>query len=127
MKFHLGDIISISHECLVSPSGIDGVYKILNYMTRDNLFTHQLPRAIKVCGPILFNQLPFLKDIIIAKGEVTPENHVEWLANKVSIYGLHHEVKPLDQDKYEHKDPIMEAWEMKGADKVIPIRISEEK
>ena len=52
--FHLGDILSVTTSRLVSPRHIDGVYDILNWMTGDNLFTHQLPRASRECeGPLL--------------------------------------------------------------------------
>lgn len=49
--FHIGDILSVTTSRLVSPSHIDGVYSILNWMTCDNLYTHQLPRAADECAP----------------------------------------------------------------------------
>ena len=51
--FHIGDILSVTTGRLVSPRRMDGVYDILNFMTGDNLFTHQLPRAARECaGPL---------------------------------------------------------------------------
>ncbi len=55
-KFHLGDVLSITTGRLVSSRHIDGVYEILNFMTDDNLFTHQLPRAMGECRPHLLRQ-----------------------------------------------------------------------
>lgn len=46
--FHLGQLLSITTSKLVSPVGsspIQGVYEILDFLTKDSLFTHQLPRA----------------------------------------------------------------------------------
>lgn len=54
-EFHIGDILSITTERLVSPRLIEGVYDILNYMTGDNLMTHQLPRASRHCAPYLYS------------------------------------------------------------------------
>ena len=59
-QFHLGDVLSITTGRLVSPRHIDGVYDILNFMTGDNLFTHQLPRASDECKPYLVEQFPQL-------------------------------------------------------------------
>ena len=57
-QFHLGDVLSITPGRLVSPRHMEGVYEILNFMTVDNLFTHQLPRACDECGPYLVEQFP---------------------------------------------------------------------
>lgn len=51
-NFHLGDILSVTTGCLLSPRRMEGVYDILNFMTADNLFTHQLGRRghLRCCG-----------------------------------------------------------------------------
>jgi len=59
-NFHLGDVLSVTTGRLLSPKGIGGVYEILNFMTNDNLYTHQLPRAAEECKPFLFSQFPQL-------------------------------------------------------------------
>lgn len=50
-RFPLCDVLSISNGRLCGK--MDGVYKILNWMTNDELFTHQLPRAMRECQPFL--------------------------------------------------------------------------
>lgn len=62
-NFHIGDILSITTGRLVSPRRMDGVYDILNYMTGDDLFTHQLIRAAEECAPALREQHPDLTDV----------------------------------------------------------------
>ena len=57
-QFHLGDVLSVTSDFLLSPRKIDGVYDILNYMTGDDLYTHQLPRASKECKPWLLRKHP---------------------------------------------------------------------
>ncbi len=71
-SFHLGDILSITTGRLVSLRHIDGVYDILNFMTGDNLFTHQLPRASRECAPELKKQFPALAEI--TGDDVTKDN-----------------------------------------------------
>jgi hypothetical protein len=124
-RFHLGDVLSITTGKLVSPRHIEGVYDILNWMTGDNLFTHQLPRACRECQPHLLAQLPQLADVDAS--EVNAENHAAWLAEQVCKYGESFAVQPIPSGAHEHKDPITEAAEMMGGpDKVIAVTAPEQ-
>lgn len=122
-SFHLGDILSITTGRLVSPRHIDGVYDILNYMTDDNLFTHQLPRASDECKPHILAQHPELEEID-ASG-VNGENWKQWLEEQVAKYGEQLEIKPLVSGIHKIKDPVEEAEEMVGPDKVIKVDLNE--
>jgi hypothetical protein len=62
-KFHIGDVLSIIPGRLISPDHVGGVYNILNWMTGDNLMTHQLPRASRECEPYLREQHPDLTSV----------------------------------------------------------------
>ncbi|HEY2497322.1 MAG TPA: hypothetical protein VGK24_09655 [Candidatus Angelobacter sp.] len=59
-KFHISDVLSVTTGRLVSSRHMDGIYKILNFLTGDSLFTHQLPRAMRECEPWLRAQYPYL-------------------------------------------------------------------
>ena len=137
MKFHLGDILSITTGRLVSNRHMDGVYDILNFMTGDNLFTHQLPRASLECASFLKGQFPQLDtpEMDIAVSELsemleTPSGRAEpaelvagWLAGQVAKYGEWFEVSPLPPGQHEVRNPIIEAEEMMGPEKVISVVI----
>lgn len=69
--FDLGDILSVTTGILVSPRRMDGIYDILNYMTDDSLFTHQLPRAMAECREPMFTQHPELR-AVSARGSSSP-------------------------------------------------------
>lgn len=106
--FHLGDILSITTGCLVSPRHIDGVYDILNHMTGDNLFTHQLPRAADECKPHLLAQHPDLANVEVPD-EFDGKDHVyEWLAEQVRIFGEYRDVVPLADTDHTRIDPVAE-------------------
>ena len=105
-RFHLGDILSITTGRLVSPRHIAGVYDILNYMTGDDLYTHQLPRASRECRPFLIEQMPWLEEI--TGDDVTVENWEGWLWEQVKQYGLLHSVIPIPTEAHEVIDPIEE-------------------
>ena len=119
-QFHLGDVLSITTDCLVSPHHMDGVYDILNFMTGDNLFTHQLPRASDECKPYLLAQFPQLAEVDASS--VNGENHVQWLAKQVDKYGEMCEVKPIPKGAHQFKNPIAEVVEMMGGPKKIVVQ-----
>lgn len=122
--FHLGDVLSITTDKLMSPRLMEGVYDILNYMTGEDLFTHQLPRARDICGPQLLKQHPELTGVD-CEG-VNPENWQRRLDALVKQYGETVEVEPLPKGAYIPIDPITEAEAMVGPDKVIVVKVDED-
>lgn len=120
--FHLGDILSITTGRLMSPRHMDGVHAILDYMTGDQLFSHQLLRAMDECQPHLAAQHPQLAAIEPPE-EFDGKEHVDaWLAEQVAIYGEHLSVEPLAAEDHTRIHPLHEFGLMGiGKDRVIPI------
>ena len=118
-NFHLGDILTVTTGRLLSPTLMHGVYAILDWMTGDSLFTHQLPRASRECGPLLLEQHPQLKDIEVPDFD-SKEQAESWRAEQVAKYG---EFLPVRKcvEKHTHIDPIAEAAEMFGSERVIVV------
>lgn len=106
-SFRLGDVLSITTGLLVSPAHIDGVHEILDYMTGDSLFTHQIPRAIDECAPILLAQHPQLAEIEVPE-EIPADEVPAWLAKQVALYGEYLPVTPLAAGEHKVIDPITE-------------------
>lgn len=65
--FPLDEVITIATGRLVAKRHIDAVYDVLNFMTGDNLFTHQLPRAREECNPYLLTQHPSLRELDLSE------------------------------------------------------------
>ena len=105
-NFHLGDILSVTTGRLISEREMEGVYDILNYMTGESLFTHQLPRASKIAGPDIIRQHPQL--VAVELGEITSENWRKKLAVLVVEYGEKLPISPLSAGAYAPADPIAE-------------------
>ncbi len=116
-QFHIGDILSITTGKLLSPRHVDGLYDILNFMTRDNLFTHQLGRASDECKPHLLRQHPQFADV--TGEDITTENWREWLARMVERFGEQLPVTQIPQDDHERKNPLDELIAMRGTDEGI--------
>lgn len=119
-RFHLGDVLSVTTGVLMSPTLIRGVYKILNHMTGDNLFTHQLPRATRECQPHLKAQFPALAN---EKCDgVNEHNHKQRLAELVAKYGEWFDVTPVPEHAHEFIDPMSELAEKVHPSKIITVR-----
>lgn len=116
-NFHLGDILSITTRRLVSPRHMGGIYDILNYMSGDELFTHQLPRVMMEARPVLLAAHPQLSSVD-EDAEITAENVEAWLAAQIALFGETLPVPKLNQDQHERIDPMSEL-----AEKIHPSRI----
>lgn len=124
--FHLGDILSVTTERVLSPRGMAGIYELLNYMTDDDLFTHQLPRAATACRPGLLAQYPELGAVCPSE-DLSGEGPVrDWLAVMVKIYGEHLDVQPLQIGVWKRRNPLAELAEMVGPERVVPVVIGSE-
>lgn len=125
-KFHLGDILSVTTARLISPRLMEGVYDILNYMTGEDLFTHQLPRASRACRPHLLKQFPQLANVNYE--DINEENWQERLDALAREFGETLEVEPLPKGVYIPINPITEAEVMKGdPSKVIIVDLTKDK
>ena len=137
--FHISDLLSVTTGRLVSSRHVGGVYEILNFLTGDNLYTHQLPRAMDECAPWLRAQFPAIMEdsagmperlaVLDATIKAAPENTTAAVANWVEdvrvASGLPEMVPvyELGADMHTHIDPIEEARAMVGDDRVVPARI----
>lgn len=117
--FHIGDVLSITGDKLVSPRLIEGVYDILNFMTGDNLYTHQLPRAMRECRPYLLQRHPQLADV--DESTVTEETWRAWLDEQIARFGETLPVSPLPEHAHEVIDPMSELAEKVHPDRIIVI------
>jgi hypothetical protein len=124
--FHIGDILSITDGHLVSPRHIDGVYDILGWMTGDQLWTHQLPRASRECEPSLREQHPDLAAVVFPDGLEGEQPVMAWLAEQVAMFGATRPVRKLAAVDHTPIDPITEIKMMRPDAEVIVIDLDKE-
>lgn len=120
-SFHISDVLSAYSGYLVSTRHMDGVYEVLNYLTGDNLFTHQLPRAMDECKDWLESQHPILKEIDCSG--LNPETLPAWVERIVAKYGETLAIKPLPPEGHEFRHPVEELESMVGKDRVIQVKV----
>lgn len=101
-SFHLSDILSVSTGCLVSRNHMGGVYQVLNHMTGDNLFTHQLLVANPIMQKELIRQLPFLEGIPKPTDLKNAEDCDVWVGNLAAVVGEWHAVESAEHLWVDH-------------------------
>jgi hypothetical protein len=134
--FPLGQVLSATTGRLLCEMG--GLYEILNHMTGDTLWTHQLPRAFRECKPWMLRWFPELAmaeaclgklDEWVAKAPTCPEEGVKmWLAELRMMFPqikTEYEIDQIPRDDHDTKNPVDELVEMVGPDKVIVIETPE--
>lgn len=119
-EFHIGDILSVTTGHLVSPKHMDGLYDILNFMSGDNLFNYQVPRAIEECQPYLLKQHPQLEEVTAEN--VTAENWESWLHQQVAQFGEILTVTPVPAVARHITDPLNELKEMMPDKPIIVVQ-----
>ncbi|SKF79927.1 DUF7736 domain-containing protein [Mycobacteroides abscessus] len=117
--FGLGAILTVTTDVFLV-TDIGDIYELLNYMTGDNLFTHQLPRAAGECKPALLEQHPQLADIAIPELP-DADAYMEYLARLEGTYGTEFAVTPLPADAHTHMDPLSELADMMPGKPVIAV------
>lgn len=121
-EFHIGDVLTITTGIMVSPEGIGGVYQILDWMTGDQLFTHQLPRASRLCEPILKDLYPEIATVEIPNTSAVPESlipefWIDWLSKQAKRFGEKIRVPKLTT--YTPIDPLEELISMRPNAEII--------
>ena len=117
--FPTGDVLSMVTGYLVSD--IRGVYQVLNWMTGESVYTHQLPRIGREAAPVVLAAHPELAAAYQEAKQVNSDNWRQWLATWVERYGPTISVPKFNEDQHERIDPLSELAEKVHPDKIIVI------
>jgi hypothetical protein len=123
-EFDLGDVLSVTTGVLLCPvtgsrrHPIDGVYDILNYMTGESLYTHQLPRVCKEAGPIILARHPQLAAVEIPEFK-SPDDVPAFVARLREQHGAMFAIPQMNTDQHERIDPLSELAEKVDPSKII--------
>lgn len=107
-EFHVGDILSITSDRLVSPRHIDGVQALLGWMVGEPVWSHQLPRCADECAPSLREQFPDLAAVDVPAGLNSKDAVLGWLQSIEATHGTTRMVARLSSDDHTSIDPITE-------------------
>jgi hypothetical protein len=120
-EFHIGDILTVTIDRMLSPRGVEGLYDILSFMSGAEVYTHQIPRIAKEAAPVLLHQHPQLAAI---KGaDITKDNYRAKLAGYITQFGEMLPVTPMTENEHEYRDPISELAEKVHPSKIIVVKV----
>jgi hypothetical protein len=118
--FHIGDILTITTERLVSLRHMEGVYDILNWMAGESVYTHQIPRIMGEAAPVLLAAHPQLA-AVDDKAEIGPDTVAAWVAEQAARFGETLPVPRLNADQHERIDPLSELAERVHPDRIVVV------
>ncbi len=138
--FHVGQVMSVVYMTILNPEELDGIVEVLNFMTKDNIHRHQIPRALTECMPHLLVQFPVLgsprvnyavdefKEMLkTPNGQSRPRSLViGWLSKLTSgQYGVKVdeflEVEALPEHVHEFIDPHSELAQKIHSNRIITL------
>lgn len=126
--FHVGDLLSWTTGALVSPDHMRGVSAVAEFLTDGPVWTHQLPRLFDPVKAEIQRQHPWIASITAPDfGEAADaEQRVrEYVADVAARHGEHHELTRSAFFGAHRRDPITEAEEMFGADRVTAVVVED--
>lgn len=112
-QFDLGAILNITTGILFT--SMDDVYEVLNYLTGDSIFIHQIPRVMDAAKPYVLSLHPELEGVGVGVTINSFEDAKAFVDEQKIIYGNKLSLTPMSKtDGYSHVDPIEEAIEIKS-------------
>lgn len=120
-EFATRDVLSTITGRLMGDIG--GVYEVLNWMTGESVFTHQLPRIGREATPVVVAAHPALQQAIDEAEQVNQGNYAQWRQTWEDRYGPTIAVPKFTAATRESIDPMSELAEKVHPDKIIPIAL----
>jgi len=125
-EFHITALVTAATGTFICRDGFSALHELLDYMTGDELLTHQLVLAAGAIKPDLYEQHPWLSDVTgveTVKDEATLET---WTAAAAARWGEWHRLVPNPAAWGSH-DPIEDFVALGGRrDRVIPVALPEQ-
>jgi len=112
-EFDLGAILNITTSRLFT--NMDDVYEVLNYLTGDSLFTHQLPRVMETAKPYVLSLYPQLEGVGVDVVINSFEEAKAFIDEQKKIYGDKLPLTPMSKiDDYSHIASMEESIQIKS-------------
>lgn len=122
-EFPTADVLSTITGMLMADIG--GVYEVLNWMTGESVFTHQIPRVSREVVPVVLDMHPSLQQAIDEAPNVNCETVAHWRQTWEDRYGPTIAVPKFTPETHERIDPMSEAAEHFRPDQMIVVSTGE--
>lgn len=124
-EFPTADVLSTITGKLIGDIG--GVYEVLNWMTGESVYTHQIPRISREAVPVVLAAHPQLAQAIEEAEQVDGSTWKHWRDTWVDRYGPTIAVPKMTIAEHERIDPISELSEKVHPDRIIVVPQSQDR
>lgn len=121
-KFQTLDVVGAVRGVLLGEMG--GIYKVLNFMTTDTLWTNQLGRASTECKPYVFAQHKWIETLDVSSVHDEP-TALALVAQIEKEHGKYLWLTPMPQDDHDYIDVVAELKNQGLGDKLITLDLSD--
>ena len=125
-EFPTGDVLSVVTDRLVPSDGhkhpVDAIYSVLNWMTGESVYTHQIPRIGREAKKVILAMHPHLAEAVKEAEQVSGDNWREWRDRWINRYGPNIAAPKMTIAEHERIDPLSELSEMVHLDKIIVVQ-----
>jgi hypothetical protein len=112
-QFDLEDVLGVTTGVLLKEDGMQGIAKLLNYLTGEELYSHQLGRAANSARPHIFGQYPEMANVSPDIKQLKFASYRNsFLDNQEQKFGKRLTLTPMEMGQYQAKDPFQEFKEM---------------
>lgn len=102
-----------------------GVYEVLNWMTGESLFTHQLPRVCREAVPVILAAHPHLQSAVDEAEQVNGDNYQSWVNTWIDRFGPEIAIPTMTTDQHQRIDPLSELAGKVHPDDIIVVEVGE--
>lgn len=106
------DALSAITGVLVTPRGIGAACEVLDFMTGEGLYTHQLPRVGREAQAFMVKRIPTLLTTCEEAKQVTRENYRDWQTVWLARHGETMTIARMGIEDHEPIDALSELAEM---------------
>lgn len=110
----LGAVLTVTTGRMVAENGVGDLHELLDWLTGDELYTHQLGRAADACGSWVLEQHPVLRQVTLPEGQLDEQGWRDWLDTTKTTIASELRLTPLPADRWVSRDPIEELLKMRG-------------
>lgn len=112
-SFELGTILSLTTHRMLND--LDKIQEALDFITDDQIMTHQIPRVLDEVTPFILSLYPDLAEVEVDDSINTKEKVEAFVNSQKEKFG---DRLPLDKmsksDGYTHVDPLKELFEIRS-------------
>ena len=119
------DVLTTITGRMLRKGGLDGVCAVLNWMTGESVFTHQLPRISREARALLVANWSEIAEAVRDSERIDASNYREYRATWEARLGPTIDVPRFTAETHEFIDPISEAAEYFPPERMVVVRKGE--